>query len=112
MSGVNDTMEEITETEYRQEMRNYYKCIILNTKCIYNNCHVCTASAAFRKGVAWEQARQIYNNCHVCTASAAFRKGVAWEQARQIYNNCHVCTASDAFRKGVAWEQTRQKWKR
>jgi len=53
-------MEEITETEYREEMRNYYKCIILNTKCIYNNCKVCTTGIAFRKGIAWEQVRQAW----------------------------------------------------
>lgn len=51
-------MEEITETEYREEMRNYYKCIILNTKCINNNCQTCTTGIAFRNGIAFEQARQ------------------------------------------------------
>lgn len=45
--------EEITETEYMQEMRNYCRCVILDTKCIYNNCDACNTGIAFRKGIEW-----------------------------------------------------------
>ncbi len=48
-------MEEVTESEYRQEMRNYFKCTILDTKCIYNDCNACTTGIAFRKGIEWER---------------------------------------------------------
>lgn len=46
-------IEEVTKTEYMQEMRNYYRCVILDTKCIYNSCDVCNIGIAFRKGVEW-----------------------------------------------------------
>jgi len=50
--------EQITKTEYMQEMRKYCRCVILDTKCIDDNCDYCNIGIAFRRGIEWGKRHQ------------------------------------------------------